>query len=98
MYKTLWKFPVPTSAVLGNGVEFRIMHGREVGLFFEYEGEGDSIEKMGLVFGGVEAFKCTSQFHRQRCAERIRTAGGLWFDTVAEGNQGPARGLRGTGL
>jgi hypothetical protein len=60
MAKTLWTLPVPSTALLSD-VSFQPLPNRACALLCEYEGEDDSVMSLKLLFGGVEAFKCTYQ-------------------------------------
>ncbi len=55
---TLWKLPVPSTALLGDGPIFERNYGRVVRIRFAYEvDEGDCHE--AIIFDGVEAYICT---------------------------------------
>ena len=58
MRTTLWKLPVPSTALLGGGPSFEKRLGREVAIRLSYETE-EGVRAIALVFKGVEAFKCT---------------------------------------
>lgn len=77
MNQILWTLPVPSTALL-NGCTFEKLPRRACALTYEYEGEGDSVISLRLVFDGVEAFKCT---YGEACTlEMIRTA----YDRVVD--------------
>lgn len=58
---TMWKLPVPSTALLHGGPKFEQRLGREVAITFSYEA-GESSEDENhteLVFEGTEAYKVT---------------------------------------
>jgi hypothetical protein len=55
---TIWKLPVPSTALLGSGPAFEKRHGRVVAMRFSYE-TNDGEAAAALVFESVEAFRCT---------------------------------------
>ncbi len=64
-----WTLPVPSTALLDGGPVFEKRLGREIALRFSYESEGDGRRTSGVVFQGVEAFKCT--YYRARDASML---------------------------
>jgi len=70
MSEPLWKMPVPSTAVLGGGVKFEKLKGRQCALIFDIEGDEDRVEHIRLIVDGVEAFKCT--YHNAREPEMLR--------------------------
>jgi hypothetical protein len=60
------------------GAAFHKLSGRTCTLQAEYEGDGDKIVALTIIFQGVEAFKCT--YHNTIGAELIRLA----YDRVVD--------------
>lgn len=58
MAETLWKLPVPASALL-TGPTFRDLGRHQCELSFYIEGESGEERRVALLFEGVEAYKCT---------------------------------------
>ena len=57
MTETLWKLPVPATAVLREPI-FTALAKRQCELSFHIETD-DGDNRVGLLFEGVEAYKCT---------------------------------------
>jgi hypothetical protein len=55
---TLWKLPVPATALLGEGPKLEKRLGREVAILFQYEDDERDVNA-AIVFEGVEAFSLT---------------------------------------
>jgi hypothetical protein len=70
MNQILWEMPVPSSA-LTRGASFAALLKRECELSFYIEG-ADGDKKAGIVFDGVEAYKCT--YMTARSVEMINVA------------------------
>ncbi|HEX4334488.1 MAG TPA: hypothetical protein VH062_01170 [Polyangiaceae bacterium] len=97
----LWTLPVPSTALLDAGPVLEKRLGRKLGLCFSYEGEDDEQKTETLVFGGVEAFKCT--YHRAGDASMLEAYDRLidrgstsWLEEVRTNlrkNGGDADGL-----
>jgi hypothetical protein len=58
MSQTVWKLPVPSTALVGSGPVFEKRPGRQVAISFSHEVD-DEEEASALVFDGIEAFRCT---------------------------------------
>ena len=86
MNRILWEMPVPSSA-LTRGLSFAALLKRECELSFYVESE-DGDKKTGILFDGVEAYKCTHM--TARGVEMINTAyeklvlidGSPWLEEV----------------
>ena len=70
MNRTLWDMPVPSSA-LTKGPSLTALLKRECELSFYVETD-DSEKRVGILFEGVEAYKCTHM--TARSVEMINTA------------------------
>ena len=70
MNKVLWEMPVPSSA-LTRGPSFAALLKRECELSFYIETD-DGDRKAGILFDGVESYKCTHM--TARSVEMINTA------------------------
>lgn len=70
MNQVLWEMPVPSSA-LTRGPIFAALLKRECELSFYFE-RGDGEKKTGIIFDGVEAYKCTHM--TARSVDMINTA------------------------
>jgi hypothetical protein len=70
MNQVLWEMPVPSSA-LTRGPSFAALLKRECELSFYVEAD-DGEKKGGIIFDGVEAYKCTHM--TARSVEMINTA------------------------
>jgi hypothetical protein len=70
MNRVLWEMPVPSSA-LTRGPSFAALLKRECELSFYVESD-DGDKKAGILFDGVEAYKCTHM--TARSVEMINTA------------------------
>jgi hypothetical protein len=73
MVQTLWKLPVPATALV-EGPTFTVLPKRACAISFLIEGENDKNSEISLVFEGVEAFKCT--YYSSCTTEMINTAYG----------------------
>jgi len=58
MNRALWKLPVSATAIV-RGPFFRVHPHRRCEISFSIEGEAGGEEAIGLLFDGVETFKCT---------------------------------------
>ncbi len=56
--RELWKLPVPASSLI-KGPVFKVLPKRQCDISFEIEGDDGQLERRGLLFDGVEAFRCT---------------------------------------
>jgi hypothetical protein len=72
MSEILWKLPVPATALLRSPV-FRSLPKRQCELSFDIEAD-DGETRVGLLFEGVEAYKCT--YLTSISAEMFNTAYG----------------------
>jgi hypothetical protein len=77
MAQTVWKLPVPSTALL-SGAAFHQLLGRTCALAGEYEDDDDNVVSLKMLFEGVEAFKCTHD--TAVTVEMIETA----YDQVAD--------------
>jgi hypothetical protein len=56
MFTTLWKLPVPATAI-DDGPHLEIRPGHDVAIRMGYEGDNDAAEQVILIFEGVEVFQ-----------------------------------------
>jgi hypothetical protein len=54
----LWKLPVPATSLV-KGPNFDVLPKRQCEISFQIEGKNGQLVQIGLLFEGVEAFKCT---------------------------------------
>lgn len=90
MSKQLWKLPVPATAII-QGPFFKVLEKRQCEITFSIEAEDGGEQKEGLIFEGVQAFKCTclaslgsidQQLFKQAYANLICLEGDPWFAGV----------------
>src|SRR5260221_8598214 len=87
MSETLWKLPVPATA-LTRGPTFRVHPKCQCEISFYVENDHGGDKRLNLMFEGVEAYKCTNP--TSRSAEMVKTAYGKlvklgatpWLDEV----------------
>jgi hypothetical protein len=77
MTKTLWEFPVPSTALL-DGCIFEELPGRACAIHCKYEDDSGTVAKLRLLFDGVEAYKCT--YYMAISAEKAHIA----YDKVVD--------------
>jgi hypothetical protein len=58
MSTELWRLPVPTTSLV-EGPDFNVLPKRQCEISFHIEGDDGETTRIGLLFEGVEAFKCT---------------------------------------
>src|SRR5688572_1876108 len=99
---SLWTLPVPSTALI-DGVTFEKLPRRQIALRFSYELEESAVFAIGgLLFEGVESFKCT--FYGARDATMLEAYDKLvdccasrWLGEIRANvvnNGGNAEGLR----
>jgi hypothetical protein len=86
MSDTLWKLPVPATAVLGSPV-FVALTKRQCELSFHIETDGGQT-RVGLLFDGVEGYKCTyltscsKEMFNTAYGKLVRLGVTVWLDDV----------------
>jgi hypothetical protein len=92
MKKTLWKLPVPATAII-QGPFFKVLPRRQCEISFSIEAEDGGEKTAALLFEGVEAFKCTylaslgsisHQLFREAYANLICLEGSPWLAEVSK--------------
>jgi hypothetical protein len=58
MPKDLWKLPVPATSLV-RGPDFSALPKRQCEISFYIEKDDGDLSRIGILFDGVEAFKCT---------------------------------------
>jgi len=90
MNRTLWKLPVPATAII-QGPFFKVLPKRQCEISFSIEAEKGGEKTMVLLFEGVEAFKCTylaslgsinHQLFREAYANLISLEDSPWLTEV----------------
>ena len=87
MNETVWKLPVPASALI-RGPTFVALGKRRCELSFSVEGEQGETQAVGLRFEGVEAYKCTyltscsAQIFNTAYGKLVRLESTQWLNKI----------------
>jgi hypothetical protein len=98
MSTELWKLPVPATSLV-KGPDFSVLPKRQCEISFHIEGSDGKAVRIGLLFDGVEAFKCTylttctAEMFNTAYAKLVRLGATPWLSellkTYACGRQPP---------